>query len=136
MSGARVVHEMGVKADASLPSAATFDGLLFNRHYAPVIIVPTRHAVWDARFVHRGHAKASYMVEAFLRKTRFVVLSEGFVTLPDVAAPVASHDTVLISNAYAFWKLYCGALAQVWAVPLPRSSLRSVFIRKGAFAVD
>jgi hypothetical protein len=113
VSGARVVQEMGISRDAlAAVRPEEPNALIFNRHYSPVMIVPTKHVRWDTRFTHRSHAKASYLAECFLRKTQFVVLPDAFATIAESSATAPLSKSVELSNAYSLWRIYYSFLSE------------------------
>jgi hypothetical protein len=81
---------------------------IFNRHFAPVLIVPRALVEFDSCFEHHGHERASVVAEWMMRPgATFVVSCEAFVTrVRDGETPLVIEETVNPSSAFRIWKTY------------------------------
>ncbi len=101
-------EELGRGVESLSVESMAMEPEIFNRHYAPVMIVPIDSVKFDSRFAHHGHERVSVVAEWMMRPgARFDVLCEGFVTrVKDGETPLAIEEHVSSTLAFRIWKTY------------------------------
>ncbi len=104
-----LAEELGRGAAEAVPAeVAAAEPDIFNRHFAPVLIVPRAAVSFDARFEHHGHERASVVADWMMRPgALFMVSCDAFVTrVRDGETPLAIEETVNPAAAFRIWKTY------------------------------